>query len=193
MKFLTLDELNLGLEEIQKSPMDMGRIELIVRRPDVDLREEPDQVRLIEGEGMEGDNWRVKPSSSMPDGSAHPEKEITIMNSRAISLIAQTPENRKWAGDQIYADLNLGYGNLPPGTLLRIGTVLLEVTEPPHRGCKKFALRYGQDAVRFVNSDAGKSLNLRGINTRIVQGGTIRVGDIIQKAAPQLHDETINR
>jgi len=36
----TLDELMAGMDEIARSPADQGPIELIVRRPDVDRREE---------------------------------------------------------------------------------------------------------------------------------------------------------
>lgn len=183
MTHLTIEELNAGLELIRQSPADKGTVELVVRRPDIDQREEIDEAILVPSKGMEGDNWQVKPSSSMPDGLAHPEKEITIMNSRAIALIAQDPAKWKWAGDQIYADLNLGYGNLPPGTRLQLGTAIVQVTEPPHRGCKKFAERFGPDAVRFVNSDAGRELNLRGINTKIVKAGIVKTGDIISKLA----------
>jgi len=43
------------------------------------------------------------------------------------------------------------------------------------------AARYGQDAVKFVNSEEGKRLHMRGINTRILQSGTIRVGDKVKK------------
>jgi len=53
------------------------------------------------------------------------------------------------------------------------------VTEPPHRGCVKFTARYGKDAMRFVNSPAGRALNLRGICARVLVGGTIRRGDPI--------------
>ena len=38
------------------------------------------------------------------------------------------------------------------------------------------------DALRFVNSATGRELNLRGINTRIVSGGTVRAGDAIRTA-----------
>jgi len=33
----------------------------------------------------------------------------------------------------------------------------------------------------FVNSGIGKQLNSRGINARVVQAGTIRSGDNVQK------------
>ena len=47
----------------------------------------------------------------------------------------------------------------------------------PHTGCEKFAARFGLDAMKFVNSEVGKELCLRGINAKVVQEGTIRVGD----------------
>jgi hypothetical protein len=35
--------------------------------------------------------------------------------------------------------------------------------------------------MKFVNSPLGKQLHLRGINAKVVQPGTIRVGDIAKK------------
>jgi hypothetical protein len=35
--------------------------------------------------------------------------------------------------------------------------------------------------MKFVNSDIGKELHLRGINARVVQPGVIRVGDVARK------------
>ena len=58
---------------------------------------------------------------------------------------------------------------------------MLEVTEDPHTGCKKFSARFGLEALMFVNSPDGRALNLRGINTRIVRPGTVRVGDAIRR------------
>ena len=51
----------------------------------------------------------------------------------------------------------------------------------PHTGCAKFTRRFGDDAVAFVNSEAGRELRLRGLNARIVTGGTIRPGDKVTK------------
>jgi MOSC domain-containing protein YiiM len=70
---------------------------------------------------------------------------------------------------------------VPPGTQLQIGSAVLEVTALPHRGCGKFAQRFGVDAVKFVNSGVGRELNLRGVNARIVRGGMVRIGDRIDK------------
>ena len=103
------------------------------------------------------------------------------MNSRAALLVAQEPDRRMLAGDQLYADLDLSPANLPPGTWLAIGSAVIEVTDQPHLGCAKFAARFGRDAWRFVNSRAGRELRLRGLNARVVVSGTVRAGDTIRK------------
>jgi MOSC domain-containing protein YiiM len=77
--------------------------------------------------------------------------------------------------------MDLSAENLPPGTRLALGTAVIEVTAQPHNGCKKFVARFGLEAMKFVNSAVGKQLHLRGINAKVVQGGTIRVGDIAKK------------
>jgi hypothetical protein len=40
-----------------------------------------------------------------------------------------------------------------------------------------FAERYGRDAQRFVGSERGLALSLRGINAWVVKGAEVRVGD----------------
>jgi MOSC domain-containing protein YiiM len=103
------------------------------------------------------------------------------MNSRAIALMARIPERWPLAGDQLYIDLDLSDDNLPPGTQLKLGGAIIEVTAEPHTGCQKFLARFGRDAVKFVNSPLGKQLHLRGINAKVIQPGIIRVGDIVTK------------
>jgi hypothetical protein len=82
---------------------------------------------------------------------------------------------------RLYVDLDLSGENLPAGTRLAIGSAIVEVTDQPHTGCSKFAARFGRDALKFVNSPDGRALNLRGINTSIVEAGVVRVGDAIKK------------
>ena len=175
----TTEELEAGLDVIAGSPVGSGRLELIVRRPAVGEREVLDVGELDLTVGLVGDTWRVRPSSRTDDGSAHPDMQLNIMNARAVALVAGTPERWALAGDQLYVDLHLGTEELPPGTRLRIGAAVVEVTEIPHRGCAKFTQRFGLAAHRFVNSPAGKRLNLRGINAKVVVPGTIRTGDPI--------------
>lgn len=180
-KHLTIEELEAGLENIRQSPKDNGVLDMIVRRPKVEEREVLTEGRLDLIEGLEGDNWKVRGSSSTSDKSAHPEMQINVMNSRVVSLLAQGKERWQLAGDQLYMDMDLSIENLPAGTKLILGEAVIEITSKPHSGCKKFAERFGQDAIKFVNSSIGKELHLRGVNARVIQPGTIRVGEIARK------------
>jgi hypothetical protein len=123
----------------------------------------------------------VRGSKSTADGSAHPEMQLNIMNSRVIALLAQERDRWQLAGDQLFIDMDLSDKNLPAGTRLALGTAIIEITAKPHTGCKKFAARFGQDAIKFVNSPLGKELHLRGVNARVIQSGTIQVGDAVKK------------
>ena len=181
MRHLTKKELESGLDEIRKSPQDKGILNLIVRRPATDQREVLNGATLDVAEGLLGDNWLTRGNTKTADGKADPEMQINIMNSRVIALVAQDPQRWPLAGDQLYIDMDLSPENLPPGTKLSIGSTIIEVTPPPHTGCKKFVARFGLEATLFVNSGLGKQLNLRGINAKVVQAGTIRSHDIAEK------------
>lgn len=178
-----LAELESGLPTIRQSPRERGRVQLIVCRPEIGSREVVDVADLRRDEGVVGDCWRTRGSSTMPDGSANPEAEITLMNARSAAVIAVEPTRWPLAGDQFYVDFDLSAAHLPPGTRVQLGSAIVEVTALPHRGCGKFTRRFGVDAAKFVNSAAGRELNLRGINARILRGGTVRTGDIIAKVA----------
>ena len=178
---LSTAELEQGLDNILQSPQDEGTLELIVKRPEVDQREAVNQGRLDVEQGLVGDNWLKRGNSHTPDGTADPEMQLNIMNARVVALVADDPERRELAGDQLYLDMELSGDNLPPGTRLAIGDAIIEVTEPPHTGCKKFASRFGRDAMVFVNSGPGKKLNFRGINAKVIRSGDIKVGDVARK------------
>jgi MOSC domain-containing protein YiiM len=175
--------LEAGLDGVRAAPADTGRVELIVRRPQVDAREVVDEATLDAGGGLVGDNWHVKPS--LKTGAPNAEAQLTVMNARVTALVAGEDRER-WAlaGDQLYVDLDLSHRNLPPGTRLQVGEAVIEVTEEPHRGCGKFSSRFGVEALKFVNSAVGRELNMRGINTRIVTGGVVRTGDAVTKISP---------
>ena len=177
----TLAELEAGLPVARLSPADAGTLELIVRRPGIGRRDVLTLGHLDPLVGLIGDTWNRRGSSRTPDRSPHPDMQINIMNSRVIALIAGDRSRWALAGDQLYVDLDLSAANLPAGTRLVIGTAVVEVTAQPHTGCGKFAERFGVDAVKFVNSAAGRALNLRGVNARVVTGGSIRVGDVVSR------------
>lgn len=179
---LSKTELEAGIEQIRQAPLDGGTLTMIVRRPDLGEREILKTGELDLKLGLVGDNWSTRGSSRTADGSSHPDMQLNLMNVRVTALLAQDKSRWQLVGDQLLVDLNLSDENLPPGTRLTIGDAVIEVTDQPHNGCKKFAQRFGVEAVKFVNSPIGKELHMRGINAKVVQAGTIRQGDTIRKA-----------
>lgn len=179
--FVGITELNEGITNIALSPKNVGRVDMIVCRPATGKRQVLELAQLDVNLGLVGDNWLKKGFKKSINGAAHPDMQLNIMNSRCIQLLAKSKERWALAGDQFYVDLDLSKNNLPPGTLLKIGTAKIEITSEPHLGCKKFMDRYGKDAVTFVNSDVGKLMNLRGVNARIRVAGVVKVGDSIEK------------
>ena len=178
---LTLAELEAGLHNVFRSPKDNGVLQMIVARPNLGEREILETGELDLEKGLIGDNWKTRGSSRTTDGFGHPEMQLNIMNSRAAALISNTKERWQLAGDQLFIDLDLSEENLPPGSRLEIGSAIIEITSIPHNGCKKFTERFGIEAVKFVNSEIGKRLHLRGLNAKIVKAGTIKTDDLVKK------------
>jgi MOSC domain-containing protein YiiM len=175
----TPDELAAGLDEVRAAPRDEGVLEMIVRRPEVEEREVVEEAELHVDDGLVGDNWKSRGRSG--GRPANTKAQITVKSARAAGLIAGDRERWPLAGDQLIVDFDLSAENLPVGTRLAVGTAVIEVTDDPHTGCKKYSSRFGLDALMFANSPEGRALNLRGINTRVVQSGTVRVGDAVRK------------
>ncbi len=171
-RHLSTEELEAGLDVVRQSPRDRGRLEMIVIRPATDERLVLEACEASAERALHGDCWEL--------GRRKPGTEITLMNTRAADLITQSRERWPLAGDQLYVDFDLSEDHLPPGSRIRVGEVVLEIAAEDHTGCSKFAHRFGKDALKFVNSPEGLRLNLRGIYATVVQGGTVRAGDIVE-------------
>ena len=183
-KHLSREALELGLDFIRQSPKDSAKLDLIVRRPAENKREVLQEADLDLRLGLLGDTWHLRSSSRTADGSAHPEMQLNIMNSRVIDLLTRGDKERwQLAGDQLFIDMDLSKENVPAGTKLSIGSAIIEVTAQPHTGCDKFVERFGLEAMKFVNSKLGKELCLRGINAKVIRAGKIRLADTVQKLA----------
>ena len=170
---VTIEDLEAGWQRTEDSPQDMGTVEMIVRRPKPEEREELASATFTAEAGLAGDDWLRR--------SGKPEAQITMMNSRLINLLAG--DKTRWAlsGDQLFVDLDISQDNLPAGTRLQIGEVVMEVSPLPHTGCTKFARRFGGAARKWVMTDEGQLARRRGIYTKVIVDGVIRVGDRIQK------------
>src|SRR5439155_333033 len=82
------------------TPIDDGRVELIVRRPAENERDVLLEGALDAAEGLVGDTWQERGSGGTSDGSPHPDKQLTMMNARAAALVAGQTGRWGLAGDQ---------------------------------------------------------------------------------------------
>jgi MOSC domain-containing protein YiiM len=166
------------LDAVRAAPAEIGRVEVIVRRPASEAREVLEEAELDLALGLVGDAWATRIPESTP---VYMDAQLTVINTRVLAAIE--PDRERWplAGDQLYVDFDLSVENLPAGSRLSIGSAVIEVSETPHTGCAKFSARFGGDAVRWINSATGRAHRMRGLNARIVEAGKVRVGDTVRK------------
>jgi MOSC domain-containing protein YiiM len=166
------------LDAVRAAPAEIGRVELIVRRPASEAREVLEEAELDLALGLVGDAWATRIPESTP---VYMDAQLTVINTRVLAAIE--PDRERWplAGDQLYVDFDLSVENLPAGSRLSIGSAVIEVSETPHTGCAKFSARFGGDALRWINSATGRAHRMRGLNARIVEAGKVRVGDTVRK------------
>ena len=168
----SLEELEGGFRALSPPPADAGRLALIVCRRAAGVHEALERVRLTSEEGVRGDEWNRR-------APRNPEAQLTVIRRDIAELIAHG-QPLTTSGDNLIVELDISAANLPVGTRLRVGEAVVEVTSKPHNGCHKFARRFGQDAVRFVQAPATRHHNLRGSYWRVVEAGEAGAGAVIQ-------------
>jgi MOSC domain-containing protein YiiM len=174
----TTDELESRVDEILAAPKDAGPIEMIVRRPAQNQREVVERADLSTELGLVGDSWIDRVDHN---GDPYFPAQLTLMNSRVADAVAINRERWPLAGDQIYVDMDISIENLPPGSRIKVGEAVVEISHAPHTGCDKFAGRFGKEALRFANVGVGRENRFRGVNAFVVESGSVQVGDKILK------------
>lgn len=174
-------------------------VALVVRLPRADRRASsrralPERAALtIEG-GLDGDRWAIERREDLaasPDLALHggaADRQLTVMELRAIECISTHDLFGHLAlevpGDNLVVDFDLSTANLPIGARFSVGDATLEVTAPPHLGCKKFEARYGPAALAWVNSPSGRERRLRGLNARVITPGVVALGARVSRLTP---------
>ena len=163
--------LEAALPRLQ-APRDTGTVELLVARGPGGERQLPAEVWLTASGGMPGDRW----ASQTKYG---PDYQLATTRADYARLIANG-QPLELHGDNLYLQLDLSTQNLPTGSLLGIGTALLQVSPVAHDGCKKWVQRFGLAPMQMNLEPAYRPLHLRGIYLRVASEGTVRVGDPIR-------------
>ncbi len=145
-----------------------GRVAMIVQRGAGSARTCPLFGELTPERGLVGDRWHGSERTI--------DAQISLMDLRVAESLA---ERHDWplAGDNLIVDFELSMADLKVGQTLRVGDAVLEITPEPHLGCKKFSMRFGPDALLFVNDKQLRELRRRGVHARVASAGVVRLGD----------------
>ncbi len=173
-----LSQFNAALPNVILAPKTDAVIDCLCLRPDRGTRAFPDHLTLSQSHGVIGDRWLTTAWLTLPDGRPDPRVQISILPQRVLDLVWQDRENIVHPGDQIVADLDMSEENLPIGTLIRVGSAVLRVSDEPNYGCVKWKVRYGADALKWVESHP--KLRLRGVLCSIEQDGVVTLQDRLQ-------------
>jgi hypothetical protein len=164
----SLSELEQAFAALPAAPTERGRVVLIVHKGPGGRRETPARAVL--------------------EPVADSDTQLAVMQTSVAELIANG-QPLPLFGDNLFMDLDLSSANLPPGSRVRAGEAILEVTPLPHTGCRKFRARFGDSALRYISRPELRSRNLRGIYMRVVQAGEVKPGDPVEvlrrAAAPE--------
>ncbi|EDM81751.1 hypothetical protein PPSIR1_04773 [Plesiocystis pacifica SIR-1] len=160
------------LRALPRAPTELGTLDHIVARTPEHERVSLHTAHLGVTTGLEGDRWATEPKYGREYQLATTRTDFarTIANGQPHEL----------HGDNLFVSLDLSKANLPVGSAVRMGEVLLEVTPKPHNGCKKWVQRFGLAAMRLNLDPAFAEQHLRGIYFCVVEEGTVRVGDPVR-------------
>ncbi|MBK4215587.1 hypothetical protein JJJ17_06585 [Paracoccus caeni] len=179
----TAAELTRALPHILAAPKDHARVEQLCFRPGYGQREFPERLELTRAHGIPGERWLTAPWLKLADGSPDPRIQVSILPLRVRDLVWRDPDAAPHPGDPIICDLDTSEANLPTGSLLRVGTAVLRVSDVFNDACVKWKVRYGQAAKDWVVAEGHPPLRLRGILCSIEEDGEVRLGDVVQKIA----------
>ncbi len=169
VRHLTRAQLETAIAGLPPAPLDEGKVVLLVARGPTGERTLHEEALLTEQEGMPGDRW-------FGQDKYGPDYQLATIRADFARVIANG-QPLELHGDNLFLELDLSSENLPTGSLVRLGQVLLRVTPRAHKGCKKWVQRFGLAPMQMNVDPAHRRLHLRGIYFQVVEAGRVRVGD----------------
>ena len=132
LPYRTTADLESQLDHVRSAPADAGAVRLVVRRPDLGVREILEEGRFDPADGLVGDTWLARARSRAIADGRHFDAQVNVMSARMVALLADTAEEQAYAGDQLYLDLDLSHANLPTGSQLAFGEALAAAGDCGH-------------------------------------------------------------
>lgn len=169
----SFDELTRQWNDAPPPPRDEGEIKVICLRKGDGVHHAVDQGTLSVDAGLVGDRWSA-------GSSPQRHSQLTLISARVSRVIGYDALEGYESGDNFVVDLDISEDNLVPGTRLRLGEALIEITAEPHLGCARFRSRFGADALEFVNYKPTRPHRLRGVHAEVIEPGGVHVGDVIR-------------
>jgi MOSC domain-containing protein YiiM len=171
-----LQALREALSALPPAPTDEGLVDLLVLRPTRGERRVPDSLHLTPEGGIEGDRWGQR---SPQDRS----RQVSAIRADVARVLAGSAPLEA-SGDNLLLQFDLSTHNLPPGSVLEIGTARLRITEEAHMPCGLFSQRLGPEAKAITLDAEFQSWRLRGILLEVLSAGVICVGDTVRVGRP---------
>jgi hypothetical protein len=179
--FVTAETLATAVPHILDAPKTEGPVHMLCTRPGYNKRLFPSRLTLTRAGGVEGDFEMSNPWLKLKDGSPDPRIQVSILPQRVLDLVWLDRVSTVHPGDTIIADFDMTEANLPAGSLIRVGTAVLRVSDLWNDGCVKWKVRYGRAAYSWIAAPAHEPLHLRGILCSIEQDGEVATGDLISR------------
>lgn len=179
-----MEQLQAAVPHILAAPKDNAAIEMLCLRPEFGQRKFVNEITMSRAGGIPGERWADLAWLRLKDGTPDPRIQVCILGRRVLDLVWRDHENTLHPGDTFIADMDFSEANLPNGSLLGAGSVVLRVSTKFNDACVKWKTRYGKDAKDWIVLPENIPHRLRGVLCEVVQDGTITTGDRLRKLPP---------
>jgi hypothetical protein len=178
---VTIEELDHLYRALPRRPTAEARVNALCVRPGPEQREVRASIEFDPVRGAIGDRWERKTWLYLPGGKPDPRVQVAICNSCVLAMVQTATGVHHHPGDTVFTDLDLSLQNLAPGSRLRLGPAVVEISNVENDACAKFAAQYGVSVLAWIRLPQNRLLRLRGVFAKVVTGGLVQRGDPVKK------------